>query len=503
MKKLKIYIISIIMFVCSIFSIGIKNVYAITHSDRVYIDDSFTFAIATTKIADHSIWIYDEEKMLRRKSDNQLIYCIQAHVLVNDGAIIVGTDIERLQSQMTNLSFADRQKIFLLAYYGYGYGNHTSLDWYAATQIMIWQITDKNDNPPYPVETGDHTLKYSTKYDSMFNEINYLVNHHSDVVSFDGQEVTLNVGETLTLTDTRGVLSKFYEVKSNDYLDLSISNNQLIIKANKPYEGTIELKAKENTNLPYIYEGAGQNMASRGDPTFRYANLKINSLTEFKFNKYLGNSNTGAYKPEQNAKFELYNNETNELIDTLITDEDGFSNIYLRFGTYRLHQIEGEEGYKFISDYIFTVDGTKMKEVMYFNNEIIKSDVVITKKDISTGELLPNAKIGIYKADTDELVFSGITDNDGQIIIKNLEYGDYYILETEAPKGYKINNEKMYFSITKDGEIIKSTIEDEMIETVVEVEDTGKSNIDWGVIRSIILILIGIGFIIYGTKKKK
>ena len=47
----------------------------------------------------------------------------------------------------------------------------------------------------------------------------------------------------------------------------------------------------------------------------------------------------------------------------------------------------------------------------------------------------------------DELIFSGRTDDKGMIVIDKIKYGKYYIIEKEAPEGYQINNEKMFFEI--------------------------------------------------------
>lgn len=40
-----------------------------------------------------------------------------------------------------NLTAAQYDKGELLAYYGYGYGNHTSTDWVSVTQVAIWKTT--------------------------------------------------------------------------------------------------------------------------------------------------------------------------------------------------------------------------------------------------------------------------------------------------------------------------------------------------------------------------
>ena len=145
-------------------------------------------------------------------------------------------------------------------------------------------------------------------------------------------------------------------------------------------------------------------------------------------------------------------------------------------------------------------NATQTKINVIFKNEKIKSDLVFTKTDISTDVGLPNTLIEIYDANTDELVFSGRTDENGYIIIKNIEYGDYYILEKEAPEGYELNPERMYFSVTEDGEIIKVNMKDSKI---VEVPDT--STTDYHVIEILgsLAVITGVGVIIYVCSKRK
>ena len=129
----------------------------------------------------------------------------------------------------------------------------------------------------------------------------------------------------------------------------------------------------------------------------------------------------------------------------------------------------------------------------------ITGSLDFTKLDFSTDETLPNTLIQIYN-EKDELVFEGRTDENGKIIIDELTYGKYYILEKEAPEGYELNPDRMYFEIKEDGEIVKSVMKDHQIVRVPNTEATDYKDL---LISGISLMIIGTGVIIYGKKKKK
>ena len=132
-------------------------------------------------------------------------------------------------------------------------------------------------------------------------------------------------------------------------------------------------------------------------------------------------------------------------------------------------------------------------------NEKIKGSLEFTKVDLSTSNPIPNTKIEIYNADTDKLIYSGLTDENGKIIIDNLEYGRYYIKEVEtASPDYILNTEKMYFEIRENGEVVKATMTNEK----VEMPKTFNTDLT----SSIIIIstaVLGLGLLIYAKKKNK
>lgn len=201
----------------------------------------------------------------------------------------------------------------------------------------------------------------------------------------------------------------------------------------------------------------------------------------------------------KDTKIEIYT-EDDKLIYTGITDKDGKITINDLFtGKFYIIEKEASTGYK-LSDEKVYFEILENGEVVKANmtNEKIKGSLEFTKVDISNDSPLPNTTIEIYDEDNN-LVYSGITDETGKIIIENLEYGKYYILEKNAPDGYLINPEKMYFEILEDGKIVKATMKDEK----VEVPNTGLSNINLEQVVYVSLIITGLGFIIYGIIKKK
>ena len=302
-----------------------------------------------------------------------------------------------------------------------------------------------------------------------------------DIKTADGKHLYYNKGDLVdTITTDKNGYAISKKLPLGKYFYVEVKTNDNYILDTKEYH--FELTEKDN-KTPVVYKSLSVlNKYEKGELEF--------TKTDFVNGEVIANT-----------KIEIYTDK-DELIYSGTTDSNGkvvIKNLPVNQKFYII-EIEPSTGYVMTEEKVYFEikdNGEIIKAEM--TNKPIMGELEFTKVDVSTSEPLPNTLIEIY-TEKDELVFSGRTDDKGMIIIKELRYGKYYILEKEAPEGYILNTEKMYFEIKENGEVIKSVMTNEMIPVIVEVPNTSKN--DFPIVPiSIILSALGLGLIIYGKKK--
>ena len=202
--------------------------------------------------------------------------------------------------------------------------------------------------------------------------------------------------------------------------------------------------------------------------------------------KHTDDGETQIETPETGATFEVYlkaagsydaAKETER--DILTCDENGFAQTKnMPYGVYVVEQTSGWEGRELIKPFevFISKDGQTYRYLI--NNANFESYIKIVKKDAETGATIPYAGAGFQIYDPNgELVTMTFTypevttidtfytTADGYLITpQTLEYGTgYSIVEVQAPYGYVLNSEPVYFDVTQDGSAEESGI------TVIEV----------------------------------
>lgn len=79
---------------------------------------------------------------------------------------------------------------------------------------------------------------------------------------------------------------------------------------------------------------------------------------------------------------------------------------------------------------------------------VAKGKIVLTKKDEKDKSVITGATFKLYKssgsAEEDKEIGEYTVDQNGRLVINDLEYGDYYFKEITAPKGYELDATKKY-----------------------------------------------------------
>ncbi len=203
--------------------------------------------------------------------DGQVAYCIEP-------GIPEGNPMYEADWSATGLSDSIKERILLIGYYGYTYPGHQTINYRAATQGMIWkEILGNNTQVIFSTQRWGAGDRLSTANEEA--EINRLIASHYIKPSFDAGVYKVQVGETLTLTDTNNVLSNYsISVSGAEY---SVNGNALTIKPTQ--SGNIDLTMTKN--MPYasgykLFVGDKiQNMFVPGTTDPVISRIRLNTYT--------------------------------------------------------------------------------------------------------------------------------------------------------------------------------------------------------------------------------
>ncbi|MBR0485288.1 MAG: TonB-dependent receptor [Oscillospiraceae bacterium] len=241
----------------------------------------------------------------------------------------------------------------------------------------------------------------------------------------------------------------------------------------QPENYSIELN---NTNLT-VYETPVKGNVSILKHSDENADEVINLETGAEFEIYLKSSGS-------------YENAPDTVRDYLVTDENGYAQTKdMPYGQYTVHQTKTVNDADFVSDFDVLISENGRIYEYVLNDTPFSSYIQVEKLDAETGKAIAYQGAGfqIFNSVNQAVTLGGTdtfyTDNNGILMTpESLAYGDYTLVEVQAPMGYVLDSTPIPFSVTAENSeeenavnIIKLTKSDVAQKGRISIQKTGKA----------------------------
>ena len=196
--------------------------------------------------------------------------------------------------------------------------------------------------------------------------------------------------------------------------------------------------------------------------------------------KHSNDGSTQIETPEVGAEFEVYlkssgsyANAKDSEKDCLVCDENGFAQTKdMPYGIYTVHQTVGWEGTEFMADFDVNISENGQTYRYLINNAEFESYVKVVKVDSETGKTIPYEGAGfeIYDSNgqkismtfaypTPTTIDTFYTNSEGYLITPEvLPYGEYSLVEVQAPYGYALDSTPVNFSVSAENTEKENTL---------------------------------------------
>lgn len=211
--------------------------------------------------------------------------------------------------------------------------------------------------------------------------------------------------------------------------------------------------------------------------------------------------------PGEGFVFGLYNGdpityaggtlEADTLLATAVSDKNGRVSFSGHFphGNYYVRELAGPEGWKLNeTDYLLQISDdhrTENKEIVInldapVVNELVHSDVRVSKTDLTGTDYLPHTLIEVKSADG-KTVLKDYTGDDGYLPAFPAVPGKYTYREVLAPEGYELCVTELAFEVNAEGQIEgKATVADDYTRfSLLKVDEYHKplAGVEFGLFR--------------------
>lgn len=454
-KKGGIFIKKINIFLILFFLLLVLPVKAeaIQFYEAEYIDNIY---MNKYQYSTHTIY-YQKARFFRKVGTDEAAYCIEPFRFFNEESSYQST------IQPDSLTKEQIDAMTKIAYYGYGYSNHTDPKWYAITQLLIWQIASSDGEYYFTDSLNGNRIDI---FQDEIQEIYALIEKDSILPSFAQKSFDLVENHSLSLVDENHVLPSF---TSNQNI---ITEDSLKIGPLKAGDYEYSLQKILFYQKPFLFYQSvdSQNLLETGDIPPIETKIKVHVIpTYLEISKI--DQNTKSTVPSGEASldgaiYSLYDSKNHFIQDLVIKENQAFLP-NLDFGDYKIQEKEAGEGYLLDQkSYSFTISKENPRVSIVLKNQVIQKKVIIEKQYGEEGNLRKEANVSFYiKNKRGDIIQTVSTNQNGKVAIF-LPYGTYQIIQVNTTDGYE---KAKPFTITVHDQEEKTI---SLIDWIIPVPDT-------------------------------
>ena len=328
------------------------------------------------------------------------------------------------------------------------------------------------------IELGDYIIK-ETKAPEGYELTNKVLKAS---ITTDGETVKTNP-ESISNTKTKGsieftklgenkeklkgaefTLYKETDTKFKNPIDKAVSDRNGLVKFKNVEYGNYVIK---ETKAPAGYLKSDQVLKASVSENKKSVEADPNSISNTKIRGSIGFTKLGDNnEPLKGAEFKLYKatdkNYENEIAkaESNGTGKVVFKNI--EYGDYIIKETKAPEGYELTNKILkasITTDGEAVKtNPVSISNTKTKGSIEFTKLG-ENKEKLKGAEFTLYKETDTKFknpIDKAVSDRNGLVKFKNVEYGNYVIKETKAPKGYTLSDKLLKASVSENKKVVEA-----------------------------------------------
>lgn len=335
-----------------------------------------------------------------------------------------------------------------------------------AGEYVITEVDTPNKyvQPETKVVTVKPAQTTAVSFDNVLKKFNIFITKSDEETGSASQGDATLEGAEYDIYNAQGDFVEHIKAKKN-----VAKSSLLLLGTYKIYE-TIPPKGYTLNTQPIIVYGdfGGQTVeVGRVDAGISDRVIKGQvAVTKFADTPLTGSAEDGGIKqPLEDVEFTLTLKSTGEEVCKMVTDKDGYAiTPLLPYGTYRIEETIGAEGYRKIEPFDIVIDQNAKIYKYILENKVYETDVKIVKKDAETGKVIPLAGTQFkikdskgnwvtqkYNYPTPTTIDTFETVMDGTLVLPEpLRYGSYELYEVKAPYGYTITKEPIPFMVTSD-----------------------------------------------------